>query len=452
MWHWLSRILLLVVFLGVLLGVAAPNVQGQAPDAYKIALPVVAQRVVLTQEPALRDYVGLLYASPNNTAEGAFYTVRGDGSDWRQLTAEGAILPDAEWSPDGRYLLYFQDSTSNLLRLSDQAVIATFPYIPAHHVWSPDSQSLFLYNGWRKSAIYEVGLGTLREADGEFLLPTEPTWSPDSQFIAWLADIEDSPDRALWLWQRDMPNPTLQLTDLPGLLQWEHLSWSPTSEQIALKGESYLRDEQQTIITTMDGSANDVVLDDYLFHGWVAGGSRGVLQQAGRLYLASPDGTEIVPFSNPDQDLTNATISVSDQVLLYRVDNTLFFHPIGQESPVALEAGYCGEDPDCFETFTWKADGTRFLRTYGVHNPQNGWSILEVWDSTRTPPRLMGGFDANGVSAPRFLPYSADYISKTSQDSGLATSYILNVRTNIVSRIPYDLNGQWGIYEWRYMP
>ncbi len=456
---WLGRIVLAIGFLAVVWLVAKPTVQGkQTPEVQTIALPLMIRNAALAGDPSLRDYVGMVYAFPNTTLEGAYYTVRGDGSEWTQITPESPLQPDIAWSPNGLYYLYSPTNTAQIVRLSDGAVIATLPFAPRHRYWSPDSTLLLLYDdGSQKSYIFDIESLSLRELEGDFAEPLYPVWSPDSRSIAWLSAMPYPADRELWIWQRDTSTPIIQVPTLQGTLQWEALYWSPDSTQLALKGQSHTEEMSQTIITTMGDIGNHVILEGYITHGWVEGGAWLVVQQGGRIYLASPDGQTLVPFSDPTQDLTNVVIALSDHAMLYIVNGTQFLHTVGQIAPVELGPAFCNFMAECSESFSWKADGTRFLHSFRIDDRNGGWDAVEMGDSTTTPPRYIS--EPVYKRAEQFLPFSTHYVAVFESGGGYpgpvspySRSYILNGRTGDLWFVPYEANGQARVREWRYMP
>ncbi len=211
-------------------------------------------------------------------------TMESDGSDVRRLTENAHVDHFPVWSPDGGriaflrgnsisygygsprlYTMAADGSDEKLLTLGEdelrrEAGVGFFPPI-----WSPDGERL-AFIGWNRErpVAYNNGIGILYtvRADGTELTaigPTAslPTWSPDSQELAYTAGIKDStsihvvrPDGEglRTIWELESANYRAGVGHAPHTTHghgWGHahrhavrVAWSPTGSHIGFVSDA----------------------------------------------------------------------------------------------------------------------------------------------------------------------------------------------------------------------
>lgn len=163
----------------------------------------------------------------------------------RRLPVPGALLYDAEFSPDGRYLAYYTggvsapggelrtDLTLHVLRLADGAVVRSIPLVAPDF---PDNitttaQALAARGGTFSTimgldeAVWAAYVGALRRM----------AWSPDARHLAFAGSI-DGPTSDLYLYT-PAEDAITRLSD--GLEQIDRIRWSPDSRWVWHSTVSY---------------------------------------------------------------------------------------------------------------------------------------------------------------------------------------------------------------------
>ena len=194
-------------------------------------------------------------------------TMKADGSDVRRLTENGDVEHFPAWSPDGSRIAFLRgdrllspgslglytmaadgSDERRILRDDHPAVWDPKGILPFPPVWSPDGERL-AFIGWNPGAsselerLHAVGyLFTIR-ADGTELVGigltmSLPTWSPDSQELAYSTYSEDTtsvhvvrPDGSgkRIVWRGELGN-----NRFPVL----RVAWSPSGTEIAFASEA----------------------------------------------------------------------------------------------------------------------------------------------------------------------------------------------------------------------
>jgi dipeptidyl aminopeptidase/acylaminoacyl peptidase len=166
---------------------------------------------VYTSIPIVGDERGLL--APRETRlPGHLYLVPLGGGTPRQLTSGELSQTSPAWSPDGKTIVFEQDTTENrevrddswpalyLLTIGDGSVRPLTTGFPqsSNPAWSPDGKSIaFVCSQGRglKNDICVVGAGggggggTARNLTADWSLdPSSPIWSPDGKTISFSAE------------------------------------------------------------------------------------------------------------------------------------------------------------------------------------------------------------------------------------------------------------------------
>ena len=173
----------------------------------------------------------------------ALFSSRGDGSDVRRLTPEGAPFTFPAWSPDGARIAYttLVDGREQIFVAnadgSDAQMALEMPNTRARAVsWSPDGRAIaFSSDDVQVDDIFIYRFGepaVQRVTDGRGV-ETDPVWSPDGTKIAYAADPSGR-GGSLQIFVRDLTregrDATVQLTNSG---QNFAPAWSPDGRFIA---------------------------------------------------------------------------------------------------------------------------------------------------------------------------------------------------------------------------
>jgi len=137
-------------------------------------------------------------------ARGDIFTVPAEKGDTRNLTnTSDAAERDPAWSPDGKSVAYFSDAAGEyqlyirdqdgltLPRVIDLGPEPSFFYSPH---WSPDSKRIAYQDKHLRFWYIDVAGGKPIKIDtglrGSFGINPQISWSPDSQWIAYVRDLE----------------------------------------------------------------------------------------------------------------------------------------------------------------------------------------------------------------------------------------------------------------------
>jgi TolB protein len=112
-----------------------------------------------------------------------------DGSDAKPITPDGERARWPTWSPDGRRIAYYVESSAPAIRVKDLLNAAQLKLFDSGLSrtlldWSPDGKEIaFVHGAGNKLGLYalEVESGTVRRVLGSELIPGEPRWSPDGK-------------------------------------------------------------------------------------------------------------------------------------------------------------------------------------------------------------------------------------------------------------------------------
>ncbi|MEO7217369.1 MAG: PDZ domain-containing protein [Gemmatimonadaceae bacterium] len=131
-------------------------------------------------------------------ARGEIFTVPAEKGDVRNITrSSGSAERNPAWSPDGKWISYFSDSTGEyelVIASADgskpsRTIMLEHPthfYTPS---WSPDGKYILFQDTNLRLWVVNVATGKSTDIGGdEFMVPDRslnPTWSPDSRWIAY---------------------------------------------------------------------------------------------------------------------------------------------------------------------------------------------------------------------------------------------------------------------------
>lgn len=169
-------------------------------------------------------------------ASGDIYTIRPDGSDVRQVTAHGSAF-SPRYSPDGATLSYGRSGTQQevglwFVHLPD-SISTRFGFGAPPADWAPNGQDV-VYEGPQGDAeggnqiwiANTMGVKATQLSFNSSSTNRDPAWSPDGQWIAWTSHDQIRLIRPDGSEDRGIPN-------LPR--HASRPSWSPDSERIAFQ-------------------------------------------------------------------------------------------------------------------------------------------------------------------------------------------------------------------------
>ncbi len=158
-------------------------------------------------------------------ARGDVFTVPTEHGTWRNLTRSSGVA-DREpiWSPDGKQIAWFSDSTGEYrLMVGGQDGTTPVRAYPLEHptyfyapVWSPDGTRIAFTDAEMNVWVLDLRTGKESHVDqGNYTWPNRdmaPSWSPDSRWIAYMKRLKGSQFHAVFVY--DVANGTThQLTD-----------------------------------------------------------------------------------------------------------------------------------------------------------------------------------------------------------------------------------------------
>ncbi len=131
-------------------------------------------------------------ASPAPSSEkgtSRIVVITADGSDAKPITPAGMRARWPAWSPDGRRIAYYVESSHGAIWVADLASAAQSKLFDSGLTrtlldWSPDGKEIAFVRGVGNELgidALEVESGTVRRVLGGELSPGEPRWSPDGK-------------------------------------------------------------------------------------------------------------------------------------------------------------------------------------------------------------------------------------------------------------------------------
>ena len=223
-----------------------------------------------------------------------------DGSNVVMLAAEPGSEFDADWSPDGRSVVY-RDSTRGINNDDEIFVVRAdgtrarnLTNHPANDwgpAWSPDGSTIVFNSdrdGGLRGYFVDPGGSNLRPVGVESWFEY-PAWSPDGTRIV----FEGAVGRSYEIFVLDVATGDVrQLTDAPGDDSWP--VWSPDGSVIAFSSE---RDDCGLAPATQE-CWNDEEPDDFHRDIWLmrpdGSEQRRVTPEAGQFVAFSPNGEHLL--------------------------------------------------------------------------------------------------------------------------------------------------------------
>jgi hypothetical protein len=441
MWQWISRLLLGVWFAGMIGMVVwdEPGEEAQGGGPHTTYLPIAHN----AYDPMWHAHLGLI-RMPRS-----YYTIRGDGSDWKPFIVEGVDDGPVAWSPDGEHFFYGRDDQyygdqsvrvvqmesreEDVLLIGDDGTFGDVAY------WSPDSRRVAFHLG-TTVYVYDV------MAEHLISFPDHPTtnivWSANGQRIAFDAFPAEDNHLWMWTWGEDMPRVVYAGNERV------YYYWSPDSTQLLFNHQS-----PPVWRRTLAGEPSTLFLQDYDIRGWVEGGTRLLLKRDDFLYMAQADGSFPVLFSELSSGYES--IEGTGQFILFNNGSGTYVQATQSATAVAFNTS------DCNAGGPYWLGVTAYLACYSTNGNPYGFIGSTIWDVRTTPITAMYRLPAD--LRPRKVPGNTPFLSAShysiQYQQGypvpyFAGSVLINLRTGERKQIQYPMSDIeiYAIVEWRYMP
>ncbi len=173
-------------------------------------------------------------------ARGEIFTIPAEKGDARNLTnSSGSAERDPAWSPDGKWISYFSDSSGEyqlILASQDGSTkrAITLPE-PSHYYtpeWSPDAKRIVFHDTHLRLWVVDIAAGKATHVDtDQYMVPERslaPTFSPDGRWIAYAKRLP-SMFRAIFAYNVET-GARIQLTD--GLADAKSPAWDASGKYL----------------------------------------------------------------------------------------------------------------------------------------------------------------------------------------------------------------------------
>lgn len=306
---------------------------------------------VLRQEPSTAYWIAGEFRHPSRPS--LFLSSPNGGVQRHILTAEPRMLTMLiDWLPDGRSLLHFvrhedgsiggvdavlqrfsiDTGVDTLLNRSKDAVGEGPFYIDE----IPNRNDYTLSVTWLRAAIYAISehgelIGQLTPVHKRLL--SRPLWSPDGEWLYYIASESDATDLANTLYRQRYDGSDRTEILLSG--QGELLNIHPISPEFALislrrtGATGGLRSTQLYGLSTMDGTLSLIATESGSFGyyrdmgDWLIFGYYNEFNAFINFYRLSKDGTSFEPLlgSDPSRRINRFLIGISEHEFIYSLND-----------------------------------------------------------------------------------------------------------------------------------
>lgn len=178
----------------------------------------------------------------DQTGAKEIYIAELDGSNVRQITANGTINLFPAWSPDGTKLAYtsYRRKDPDLfvydLSTGRERLLSGAPGLDLAPSWSPDGQTIaFSRNSGGDSDIYliDVNSGSARQITDTSGIDVNPKWSPNGRMLTFVSDRGGSPQ----VYAMDASGGSPRRLSFEGVYNTSPV-WSPKGDLLAFVGQT----------------------------------------------------------------------------------------------------------------------------------------------------------------------------------------------------------------------
>ncbi|HSB66931.1 MAG TPA: hypothetical protein VLD65_10150 [Anaerolineales bacterium] len=294
----------------------APTYTLQSPTEIPVSRTATAQPTATSQSGTTQPEQGLIVFYSERDGDAEIYLMNVDGSDQRPLTDNAADDFSPSWSPDGRRIIFesdrddphqracFPNCNYNLYVMnadgSEQQQLTSLPGAEWHADWSPDGKSLLFTAGsigFTKAGIYRLALagGDPQPILVDQFTNTDADWSPDGAQICFSSNRDGDFD--IYVMKAD--GSEIRKVIDTGMNDY-FPDWSPDGSQITFFGTEWPRVRQDIFTVYTDGSSlvnltntPQVVDED---PKWSPDGSKIIFQSDRdgnfEIYLMNTDGSQ----------------------------------------------------------------------------------------------------------------------------------------------------------------
>lgn len=427
-----------------------------------VFLPLLQGNISGTTDPSPHDYVGVAYHGDLGDSDtNEIYTVRGDGSDIRQLTTNAVRDEKPDLSPDGTRIAYqrhyLEPEIRDYILVSDVNGGNETPFDAGGfrsligYQWQPNGGNLLAFGARGISTGIEDLLLFAPDGSVEVLYAHFSKsslswgWSPDGQYI-YLTSYEDQ-EFEVWV------------TTADGSSAWRHagafLAWHPTRQALLIQSTNDTDTPTLELVAPVGGESERLYTGPYQFREWLRHGQALLLNDTdgdGTTYIYELDGT-LTALPDDGQRSHAWGISPDGNAIFYSTSAKIYYHTLHNNRTIVLEDNcptLCSSG-----TPSWAQDGSGLVYVNGDFLPDPPRTFTEgfyvnLQSDTPTPVSLFYRSQHWNIA---YLPGSSRWAIAEGNNYGAVEAgvYLTEPATNITTPFPLFWSGD-SIQEWRYQP
>lgn len=426
-----------------------------------VFLPLVQGNISGTTDPSPHDYLGVAYHGDIGESDtNEIYTVRGDGSDIRQLTTNTVRDEVPDLSPDGTRIAYrrtfYEPEIREYLLVSDIDGSNETPFDAGGfrsligYQWQPHGHGLLAY-GVRGTGQFPMDV-LLFAPDGTTTLLADdidphPTWgwSPDGQYI-YIGYPLNGVDQ-VWVTTPD------------GNSGWRHpgtfVAWHPTRQALLIQSTTDEGTPTLDLVSPLGGEGERLYTGTYQFRAWLRHGEALLLNHAdgdGSTYIYEVNGTMTeLPDDGQRSDVWG--ISPDGNAIFYATSTKIYYYTLHNDQTIVLEdncSSFCSP-----RTPSWAQDGSGlvYVKELFFTDPPRTFTegfYVNLQSDTPTPVSLFYRSEHWKIA---YLPGSSRWAIAEGNNYGAVEAGVYLTEPATGASIPFPLfwSGH-AIQEWRYQP